>query len=477
MRGNVDTTIKDGGLGNSASGEDGIQLFVGTAEGGDAKTAYEVKSITEARSILKSGELLEFCEHFYGEFDADKGQVAPPIFLIKPETDIAGSIKAPVKTGTGSATAAANGAPTAGKIFLLEIILAGACGTATYRKSSDGGKTWSDEYITPASGSSIALGYGVNIVFTDAAIPADSFASGDVWTVESLAPGASTSKILEAIETQVQNFDIKIITVLGATDKAFWAACQQIRTDWEKLFNHYVMFLLAARDRLSAETVETYSMDMINTSRSFYGRGIVVTCAYGKSIKYGDYRSMLPALAAKHSAARVHESVGFVDKFAILTFSEIKDYADLAYKDSTTDAWLDLLDNNRLTVATKYDDYPGIFFAHANLMTEESSDYIRSQDLRTVDKVRRIVRQSMMRFIESPSHEEAGIGGLKALKADADDAVAKAMELKGDREISGHDLNVDPTQDVTQGVKAKVKIFKIDTMESIEAEVGYSKGA
>lgn len=475
-RGDVTVNLVDGALGNLPRGADGVHLKVGVAEGGVANGVYEVSSYREAKEILVSGVLLEAIETYYGEFSKDKKQTPPKLFFCRPENDVPGSVGTPEKTGTGTATASAAGTPTGDREFVLEILTGGAPATATYRKSQDGGKSWSDEIVTPAAGVAINLGAGCTITFTAGEPANGSFVAGDVWRITATGPTASVANVLEAIRAAKQIYDVRFIHVVGATAKSFWTSCGDIADDWEGLYHHLVFFILEAAARGDEETVDEWAMDRINEAKAFTHRRVIVMPLEGLSTLSSSYVNLAWVLAAKIACARVHESAGFVDKFAFLTISAIRDWVELSRKDAG-DSWLDVMDDNRLTVATHYDNYPGIYISHANLMSDETSDYHRVQDLRPIDKVRRIARVRMMRFLESPAHPEAGIGGIQNLKAEVDNAVSAQMEIRGDKEIDHHEFEIDPNQDVAGSgeVYGRIHVYKIGTMEKITVDVGYRK--
>jgi|GEM_PF-2434410 hypothetical protein len=470
-RGDVTVNLVDGGLGNNPQGADGIHLKVGVAEGGAANALHEIGSYLEAKEILVSGPLLEAIQTYYAEFSKEKNQIPPKMYVVRPENDLAGSIQAVVHTGTGEATFATSGAPTATRTFIVEILKDGAPETATYRKSSDGGKSWSDEIVTPASGVAINMGGGCSIAFTAAATPADTFKAGDTYTFSSEGPTASVNSLVTAINTAKQEYNIRRVHVIGETQKPFWVTCGGIADDWEELYKHFVDFHLEAVSR-DEETVAEWAMARINEARSFYHKRVHVSVLQVYSSTHKKYIPLGWVAAAKIAAARVHESPGFVDKFAFLTVTEIKDFAELSNRD-TGDAWLDLLDNARYTVATRYADYPGFYISHVPLFCSADSDYTRLQYLRPADKIRRLVRNKIMKFLESPAHAEAGLGGLTSLKVEIDNAISSVMEIKGDREIVSHTTEIDPNQDIlgTGKVYGKVKFTPIGTMEEIEIDL------
>jgi hypothetical protein len=78
-----------------------------------------------------------------------------------------------------------------------------------------------------------------------------------------------------------------------------------------------------------------------------------------------------------------------------------------------------------------------------------------------------------MKFLESPAHKEAGLGGITSLSVEIDNAISSVMEIKGNREIDSHTTEIDPNQDVlgTGKVVGKVKFKPIGTMEVIDIDL------
>lgn len=472
MIGDVNTNLLDAGLGAPPKGEDGQHLKVGSAEGGDANKIYEFGSYFDAKLVLISGPLLDAIKQHYEEFSKEKDQVPPRLFVCRPVNDVVGTISTVVKTGTGTATNAASGTVTGTRQFVIEIILGGASATATYRKSTDGGKTWSGELTTPASASPISMGAGVSIAFTDGVTPSASFVAGDKYEFSCAGPTASLSNTLTAIRTAKQFHDVKFIHVMGSFAASFWVTLAALRAEWITKYKHPVVIICesAARD---AETVAEYALARINEAKSSNVLGVYPIFMRGRYSATGEYRNLATVLAAKIAAARVHESPGFVDKFAFLTVTELEDYDALSNRDDDEKSWLDLLQENGYIVAVKYENYPGFYFGSPMSMVPSTSSFNRLQKLRTADKVCVITRRAILRYIQSPNHAEAGLGGVVSLKTEIDNTIGSRMEVKGNRELDSHDTILDKNQaKIKEGiVQGKLKIKFIDTMESIELDV------
>ena len=92
-------------------------------------------------------------------------------------------------SNTFGGTVVSSGAYTGNtnKTYALKITAAGALGAATYKFSTDGGRTWSADAPTPANGV-ISLGDGVTLTFNDAG-GTKPFGVNDVFYVNATAAG------------------------------------------------------------------------------------------------------------------------------------------------------------------------------------------------------------------------------------------------------------------------------------------------
>lgn len=473
--GDVNMNLTDGGLGNVASGTDGIHAKVGVAEGGDINTVYSATSYPEIKSILIAGPLLDRFDQFYREFNTSKKQKPPKVYFVKATGDVPGSVETPAHVGTGAATFETSGSPLSDRKMLIEVLAGGACGAATYRKSIDGGKSWSDELTFPASGVSLLIGTGVSIAFTDAATPAESFVQGDVYTIETNGPGASNESRLSAIAVLRQEHEVRFIHVIGGSTKAFWASLGVVADEWDVQYKHPVFFIAEATARTS-ESVSEWALARINEAKGFSHKRVLKVCQSGDDSDTAETKNLAVILSAKLAAGRVHESPGFVDKFAFLSVSALTDYSELSKKENGS-SFLDALDDNNYVCAVEYEDYEGFFFGDGNTCADETSDFQTIEILRPADKLRRMGRQAIMGFLKSPAHAEAGLGGIVSLTVTLDNAIGQEMEKKGDREIVSHTTMIDENQDVlgTGKVSGKVSFVPIGSMKEIDLDISASK--
>ncbi len=147
---------------------------VASAETMNASAAVLSSLIGDALSLLNAKQGDSYL------FSGSRTDVAP--FVTTPAVASIGDVSA-AATNLFGGTATSGGAftGTEDKSYAVKIVTGGAFGTATYRISDDGGKTWSDAPQTvPASGI-VSLGDGVTMTFAGGP---PALAANDLFTVK-----------------------------------------------------------------------------------------------------------------------------------------------------------------------------------------------------------------------------------------------------------------------------------------------------
>jgi flagellar hook-associated protein 3 FlgL len=106
---------------------------------------------------------------------------APTAATIDPPQAAAGNAFAGTVVSSGAYTGDTN------KTYAVKITSAGALGAATYKFSTDGGRTWSADASTPLNGA-ISVGDGVTLTFDDV-LGTNPFGENDVFYVNATAAG------------------------------------------------------------------------------------------------------------------------------------------------------------------------------------------------------------------------------------------------------------------------------------------------
>lgn len=489
--GDVTTYHQDGGINFNDVKPDRVGSKVGAAESGIANRVYVINNTPQAKDVFGRGVLVDSLEQFFEEFDEAKGQKPVPVLCVRPENDVAGLVATPVKTGDGEALIPTTaGTPTGSRVVVLKITKAGASGVAEYRKSVDGGDNFSAPLITPASGSPISLDVGVTATFTNASTPANTFKIGDTFTFTIAGPSASNASRLTAIEALKREYGAYWIHVLGPATRAFAMSCNAILEEMEMEHHLPSFIILEARGKNQSETLPEYFQfiqDEFDPFASPKGR-VMIAVGEGRYIKggvnasggysavksvgdsIGEWRNFATMATAKIAAAPVNVSIGYVKDMRSLTFSEIR-YWEEGYRN-----YMDLLHDMGLMVLKQYDDYEGIFIARDKIKAASASDFKELPERRRADKMHRILYRESLQFLNMDTEVDSGSGGLDYLKTYVDSKISAEMEAPGRKEISSHEIILDPdkTFNTDRILKAKCKMFVSNRTKAIEWETSFA---
>jgi len=456
----VEINLKDGGLGRGKNGVDGLHLKIGVAETGTKDAVYEINSYREAVAKFEKGPLVDAIKRHFNE-----GGIK--CFALRPDNDTAGEIGSVTKTGTGTSVCTATGTVTGTRNIIIEIILGGAHETAKYRWSPDGGVNWSSVYTTPASTTTITLEAGVSVAFGTG-----TFVAGDTYSFTTSAPTASAAKFLTAIDAARAGYDpvqkaFKFIHIVGGFERSFWESVASKKADFESVRIFISGFILEYPKKTTGETND-YLQTMIDECRLFQDKKIAVV---GGRIKYGDdtdYKSAAIMLCANLSKIRTNIHPGFVRDLRSVTGTEIEFWND-GLQDFVSD-----IDDANIILAVKYDQWPGIYIKKDHLMSPEDSDYQTIHELRPADKARRLAYDKIMPFVNGVA--EGGTSGIESLIAEIDVAISSEMEIAGEAEIVGHEVDIDTDQDLSEGeLVGELHLYKTNTLEKITIDVGYKQ--
>ncbi|GAB4220023.1 MAG: DUF2586 family protein [Spirochaetota bacterium] len=457
----VTLNVVDGGLGYGLTGTDGLHVKIGIAEKGDTNKLYSIGSKQVARNTFGKGPLVDSVTYHF-----DEGGIK--CFALRPDNDIAGSIGQITHSGSGSATMQATGTPTGARQFVIEIVTGGACETATYRWSEDGGINFSDIYTTPASGTPIQLSCGISISFSGTG---DCFVKGDRYSFSTIAPQASAVSFLNALDAVKNQYNpdsaaYTFIHIVGGFERSFWEAVKAKEEEFEDK-RIFVRFILEYPPKDEQTSITEYLQTMIDECKLFTSKKIGIV---GGRLRYGsdtEYKSAAILLCAKLSQCKVNEHPGYVRKYASKIATEIEFWNEM--EEYVTD-----LDDANVILAVKYANWPGIYIKKDHCMAAADSDYQTIHQGRVIDKVCRIAYQKIMPFVNGVA--EGGESGIDSLIAEIDAAINSSMRIPGDEEIVKHEIEIDPDQDLSSGeLKGQIHIYPTNIMERITIDIGYRK--
>jgi hypothetical protein len=485
--GNVNITHASGGLVSTDIIPDRVHLKIGSAESGDAEKAYLIYSGNQARDIFGRGELVDSLVQHFEEVNDQIGQVASPVLAVRPVNDSSGSIGTVTKQGTGLASNPNTaGTPTGSRVVKLRFTKAGAHGTAEFRKSLDGGISYSAPVVTPASNTPIALDVGVTATFVDSGTPANTFQVGDEYTFPINGPGATYGSKVNALEKMKREYRMYFLHVIGEANRSNAVSVNSILVDMEKNHHLPVFAILEGRKRGVGESSTDYFVSLQDEWDPFYSDRVSIVVAEGRYIAggieaaggfelaktmVGQWRNAGTMLAAKLSVAPVNVSAGYVRDMQSLTFAEIRHWND-GYRN-----YMDLLHDMRLTVLKEYDDKDGIYIARDRIKSKSDSDFADIPERRRADKMHRIVYRESLPFLNQDTEVKAANGGIDLVKATMDAKISQEMEQPGIAEINSHKiiLDFDKSFSRTKILKAKLTMFVANRINGITWETSFGR--
>lgn len=215
----VDQTIANGGLGLSGVRATGIQVKVGCSSAGRPNQPKAYADGEQLKTDFGTGPMVEAALVAL--------QQGGPVVVCKTPSSTPGAAGAVTATKTGTGTVAVAGAAL--DAYDVEIEITADSGTALagntglFRFTLDGGRTWSEEYAIPASGTFELPNTGLTLTF---AIPSGAgFLAGDAFTFESTGPSCTLTEVGAAIDAvKAANLPFEFIHVVGAPATASAAA-------------------------------------------------------------------------------------------------------------------------------------------------------------------------------------------------------------------------------------------------------------
>ena len=188
----VFVTVQDGALGILPPPSENVHLKVGVATRGDVNVVTPVSTLQQAKDLFGGGPLVE-------SLAVALAIGGPPVFAIRGNASVAGSITAgdAIRTGTGSL--AASGAPVDSYDLRVRITTSGGLGTARFQYTLDGGDTYSPEILVPSGGTYTVEDTGVTLTFTEGP-SGTSFVAGDEYRFRTTAPAMTTTDLVAALD-------------------------------------------------------------------------------------------------------------------------------------------------------------------------------------------------------------------------------------------------------------------------------------
>lgn len=176
------------------------------------------------------------------------------------------------------------------------------------------------------------------------------------------------------------------------------------------------------------------------------------------------------------SLAKVHESIGWVQKFKSRIIEPA--LADGTLNRDAGSTVLEQLDSDGFLFLVTYPGISGCYMNDSHTLDEETSDYAYLEAVRTIDKAERGIRTYLSPYLGAPLYVDAESGKLRTDTVKFLETLAgkqlEDMEAAG--ELSGYKVEVDPEQNVlsTSQVEFVLKQVQVGVMRRMNVKIGYT---
>lgn len=176
------------------------------------------------------------------------------------------------------------------------------------------------------------------------------------------------------------------------------------------------------------------------------------------------------------SAAAVHESIAWVEKFP--TGIALPAFGDGTLLRDLDTAVIESLDAARYIFFVEYSGLAGAYFNDSHTMDDATSDYAYIESVRAMDKACRNVRTYVLPKLGRPMKVDASTGKLEAyVVEDLQLTAGKALEdMEKAGELSGYVVEIDPDQNIlsTSCVEMVIKQVGVGVMRKLNIKIGYT---
>lgn len=176
------------------------------------------------------------------------------------------------------------------------------------------------------------------------------------------------------------------------------------------------------------------------------------------------------------SAAAVHESIAWVEKFP--TGIALPAFGDGTLLRDLDTAVIESLDAARYIFFVEYSGLAGAYFNDSHTMDDATSDYAYIESVRTMDKACRNVRTYVLPKLGRPMKVDASTGKLEAyVVEDLQLTAGKALEdMEKAGELSGYVVEIDPDQNILSSscVEMVIKQVGVGVMRKLNIKIGYT---
>lgn len=465
----VKVAVNDGNLGLAAPSSARTHVKVGTSSAGTANELVAISDLSTLKATFGQGPLVEAAA-------VALAKAGGPVLCMRVTGSVPGAVGSLTATKTGTATLVAAGA--AYDAYDLKIVIAKggatlAAGTATFKYSLDGGRTYSAELAVPTSGEYAIPDSNLTLTWTYSA--GTAFVAADYWTAACTAPGYSTTDLANAVTPLLADprtwFMLHVVgpaADLAGARGVFAALATHMATAATGF--RYARALMEAPEGIDSALVAntTGFGDLGDTRVAVAGGYYYVTSPIsGRFYR----RSVAWDAAARLSAVPPSQDIGAVED------GPVPGVYGLVRDERATPA---LHDARFITMRTHV-GRQGYYLTRGLVMAPAGSDYALWTNCRVMDIACATARDRALRFLNAkvPVNANGTIqnGSAKAIEAYIEAGLREALTQRGDAVDVA--VEVDRTVNIlsTGLLKVRVRVTPYGYASSIEVELGFTSPA
>lgn len=356
------------------------------------------------------------------------------------------------------------GAPLAAADVILQVVKGGGRNDATYILSVDGGDAFTPARTNPVDGQISVGDTGVTIT-----TPAQDLVAGDEYRFQTLAPTASISSVMSALEIPLETYIPEFVQIVGPSDSTDWAASA---AKAEELFNSHrgTFFVMEQRTPYPGEDLSDWATSLLQERSGFASMYVTVVAQHGEvsdSTGYRQHRNWAGLLSGRISNDPVMRSVGRIRSGPI---------TGVSLPEGWNDTIQTVLQEAGYVTAKTYAGLNGVYWDDAKTLADVVSDFLYLRPLRVTLKALRLARIAALKSIYDelgdPVREEtpSGLGYLKANLA----AALRTMTRAYPKELSDFVIEIPAGQDyVNNGVAVEITLIGIPVIGTIKLYTRY----
>lgn len=462
----VTQTILDGASGALALGSE-LHIKVGAANSGTADTLAIYTDPDQLETDFGGGPLVEAAAYHINATGLPVGVVR-----CASATVTAGVLSAIVKVGGHAGPTISDNTTAANDAYevLVEIVLGGAVGVATFKMSVDGGDTFGAVTVTAATVANI-YGTGIGLAFA-----AGTYVAGNQYSATTAAPVVSNTGIQNAIAAALNGSSpFRLIHVVGhtATGAAMATAAASVQSTMASAATSSYRYAYAVMD--GAEDTDA---NMVTAVAALDANRVAIGAGFSEIISPITQRYYRRPAAWVQVAEIMRRPIGIDPGFFGDGYGSVIGVKQI-YRDERKTP---LLDDARFLTLRTHVGREGFYVTRGRMMAATGSDFDSNTHRQVMDAACAITYAGLLPYLNADLALTATTGKItedeaQGIEAKINGLLAAGITAPG--HASATEFFVDRNQDVltTSILKVKTRILRLAYAREIQNTLSFRNPA